>query len=318
MRIFLPNGPALVVLLPARNRFSPLSLPAKIASALGRSQRWLEHAGERAQLQRHFAIEPLPWSVAALTRHYDVGDAGNALWLRADPVNVQPDQYSARMMAYGPSLSAEDEDVKALLPELQALFSEHGWLLDAPVPSRWYLRLPDAVPLPELSDLAHVLGADLFAHLPQGEHGRIWRALLSDSQVLLHQHRHNSQRLAQGKPAINSLWFWGAGRLPETVSSPYQHIRSPDTLLRALAQHAAITPYQNTSSSISSMYTLVDLRHISHLQTLIDQALMPLLNALNQGEMTTLHLDFADGAQYRLYRGQRWKFWAKPVLQLTP
>jgi len=317
MRISLPNGPALVVLLPARNRFSSLALPAKIASALGRSQHWLEQTGENAQLQRHFAIEPLPWSVAALTRHYDVGDAANALWLRADPVNVQPDQYSARMMAYGPSLSVDNEDAKALLPELQVLFSEKGWLLDAPVPSRWYLRLPDALPLPEFTDPAQVLGADLFAYLPQGERGRIWRALLSDSQVLLHQHRHHCRRLAQGKAAINSLWFWGAGRLPQTVSSPYQHIRSPDTLLRALAQQAGIRLDQNSSSTISSTYTLVDLRHLSHLQTLVDQALSPLLNALNHGEMSTLHLDFADGAQYRLYRGQRWKFWAKPVLQLT-
>jgi len=317
MRISLPNGPALVLLLPDTSRFTSTPLPANIASALGRSQHWLEEGGDIAQLQRHFVIKPLPWSVAALTRQWDRGDAGNSLWLRADPVTVQPDQYSARMMAYGQSLSVDDEDVAALLPELKAFFAEEGYLLDAPVPSRWYLRLPDDLALPELTDPAQALGADLFAHLPTGKHGRRWRALLSESQVLLHQHPHNAVRLAQGKAAINSLWFWGAGRLPQAVSCPYQQLRSPDTLLHALAQQAGIRPNQAVSSAISATHTLVDLRHLSDLQTLFNQALRPSLHALERGEITVLHLDFAHGAQYRLYRRQRWKFWAKPVLQLT-
>jgi len=317
MRMSLPNSPALVVLLPDRRRFTSTPLPKKIASALGRSQQWLDKTGEIAQLQRHFAIDPLPWSAAALTRQRDAGDAGHSLWLRADPVNVQPDQYSARMMAYGQALSVDKEDVTALLPELHALLAEEGGLLDAPVPSRWYLRLPDELVLPKFTDPTHALGADLFAHLPAGKHGRRWRALLSDSQVLLHQHRHNSRRLAQGKPAINSLWFWGAGRLPQTVSSPYRQVRSPDTLLQALAQQAAIPFNQDDSTPLFTASALIDLRHLSHLQTLIDQALTPLLDALYRDEITVLHLDFADGAQYRICRRQRWKFWAKPVLQLT-
>jgi len=313
----LGEHPALFVLLAERSRFAPASLPKMLASALGRSQHWLEPSGEIAQLQRHFLVKPLPWSEAALTRQYDAGDAENALWLRADPVNMQPDQYSARLMAYGQSLSINDEDTVALLPDLQALFAQKGWILEAPTPSRWYLRLPEDLPLPEFACPEQVLGADLFAHLPAGEHGRRWRTLLNDSQVLLHQHRHNLQRSAQGKLAINSLWFWGAGRLPETVSSRYQQVRSPDPLLQALAQQAGITPNQDTSARNACLHTLVDLRHINSFQILIDQALTPLLVALKYGELAAVHLDFADGAQFCLRRGQRWKFWAKPVLQLT-
>jgi|GEM_PF-130711 len=321
-RISSPLGkrPTLALMLPTRSRFAAAPVPAKLASALGRSQQWLEAAGDIAQVQRYFSVTPMPWSVAALTRQYDVGDAGQALWLRADPVNVQPDQYGARMMAYGPTLSSDHEDVAALLPELQTLFAQDGWQLDAPVPTRWYLRLPDEIPLPKLTGPDAVIGADLFAHLPSGKHARRWRALLSESQVLLHQHPHNVQRIAQGKPAINSLWFWGAGRLPKAVSSPYQQIRSPDPLLHALAQQAGITPHPDNSeasSSVSSLLTLVDLRHLSNLHLLIDQALMPLLASLRSGELAALHLDFADGVQFRLLLSQRWKFWAKPVLQLT-
>jgi len=313
----LGERPALFVLLPERSRFASASLPKMLASALGRSQRWLEPLGEIAQLQRHFSVKPLPWSVAALTRQYDAGDAENALWLRADPVNMQPDQYSARLMAYGQSLSINDEDTAALLPDLQALFAQEGWILEAPTPSRWYLRLPEALPLPEFASPEQVLGADLFAHLPSGEHGRRWCALLNECQVLLHQHRHNLWRLAQGKPAINSLWFWGAGCLPETVSSRYQQVRSPDPLLQALARQAGITPDQDTSGRHACLRTLVDLRHINGFQILIDQALTPLLVALKGGELAAVHLDFADGAQFYLQPNQRWKFWAKPVLQLT-
>jgi hypothetical protein len=43
-----------------------------------------------------------------------------------------------------------------------------------------------------------VLGDDLFSHLPEGEGGRRWRALMTEAQVLLHNHSWNQQRAAQG------------------------------------------------------------------------------------------------------------------------
>lgn len=300
------------LLLPARSRFPNGALPAQVASALGRADRSEGEAGESAQLRRHFDVRPQAWSVAALTRQHDANDAGDSLWLRADPANVTPDMQGARLMASAETLRLEQDDVDALVPALQPLFAGFGFRLDAPTPSRWYLRLPDDTPLPAFAAPETVLGDDLFEHLPEGEHGRRWRSLLTEAQVLLHQHPWNEQRSAQGKRPVNSLWFWGAGRLPGSVQTGHAQVRSRDALLQALAQLAGVRV-----DGEHAVDALVDLRQLRSLEQLTRDAIAPLLDAIARGELRELRLDFEDGAQYRLHRGQRWRFWKKSLATLA-
>ncbi|MCG8276666.1 phosphoglycerate mutase [Stenotrophomonas sp. NLF4-10] len=300
------------LLLPARNRFPNGALPAQVANALGRADHSEGEAGEPAQLRRHFDVRPQAWSAAALTRQHDANDAGDSLWLRADPANVAPDMQGARLMASAETLRLEQDDVDALVPALQPLFAGFGFRLDAPTPSRWYLRLPDDTPLPAFAAPETVLGDDLFEHLPEGEHGRRWRSLLTEAQVLLHQHPWNEQRSAQGKRPVNSLWFWGAGRLPGSVQTGHAQVRSRDALLQALAQLAGVRV-----DGEHAVDALVDLRQLRSLEQLTRDAITPLLDAIARGELRELRLDFEDGAQYRIHRGQRWRFWKKPLATLA-
>ena len=298
------------LLLPARSRFAAAALPGDVARAFGQAGRSVHDAGERAQLQRHFSVDgavdsPLP--VAALTRQLDVGDAAGKRWLRADPAHVVPDMHGARMMGHGDTLQPEAQDAAALLPALQPVFGEHGLQLDAPEPSRWYLRLPDDMVLPAFASPDEVLGDDLFAHLPPGAEGRLWRALLTETQVVLHAHPWNQQRMAQGRAPINSLWFWGAGRLPAKVHTAHAQVRSRDALLRGLAQAAGVE-----LDGEQSVDALVDLRQLRSLQLLGSDAIQPLLAALRRGELQELVLDFEDGVRFSFQRSQRWKFWKKP------
>lgn len=300
------------LLLPARSRFPAAALPAQVAAALGRAGHTSGAAGELAQLQRHFTATPGDWSAAALTREVDAGDAAGGFWLRADPANIVPDMQGARLMASAETLRLEPEDVAALLPALQPLFAGFGFQLDAPAPSRWYLRLPEDTPLPAFSDPEAVLGDDLFSHLPEGEHGRRWRALLTEAQVVLHQHPWNDQRLAEGKRAVNSLWFWGGGGLPESVRTPHAQVRSRDALLQGLAKAAGIR-----LGGEQAVDALVDLRQLRSLEQLTGDAITPLLDAMRRGELAELTLDFEDGACFRLTRAQRWHFWKKPRTTLA-
>jgi hypothetical protein len=296
------------LLLPARSRFPAAALPDDVARALGRAERSRVDAGERAQLQRHFQLQPAVWPVAALTRQLDVGDAHDGVWLRADPANVVPDMHGARMMGHGDTLRLEPADVAALLPALQPLFAGYGFSLDAPTPSRWYLRLPPGTTLPAFAAPDDVLGDDLFAHLPEGDAGRRWRALLTEAQVVLHQHDWNVQRLAAGKRAVNSLWFWGGGELPQAVQTAHAQVRSRDALLQALAKAAGVQ-----ADDEQQVDALVDLRQLRSLEQLGNDAIRPLLSALQRGELRRLVLDFEDGARFELDKGQRWRFWKKPV-----
>ncbi|MGV6493912.1 phosphoglycerate mutase [Stenotrophomonas rhizophila] len=296
------------LLLPARSRFPAAPLPDDVAKALGRAERSSVDGGERAQLQRHFQLQPAQWPVAALTRQLDVGDAGDAIWLRADPANVVPDMQGARMMGHGDTLRPDPEDVAQLLPALQPLFAGFGFILDAPVPSRWYLRLPPGTMLPDFHSPDDVLGDDLFAHLPDGDAGRRWRALLTEAQVVLHTHDWNQQRVADGKRAINSLWFWGGGALPQSVHTAHAQVRSREALLQALAKAAGLQA--NNEQQVDA---LVDLRQLRSLDQLGNDAIRPLLSALQRGELRRLVLDFEDGVRFEIDKGQRWRFWKKPV-----
>ena len=301
------------LLLPARSRFAGRPLPAAFAKALAQADRESSGAGEPEQLRRHFQLIPDHWPVAALTRQLDASDAAQASWLRVDPAHIAPDMGGARMLSHGEALALTAEDSAQLLPALRPLFGDAGFALDAPRPSRWYLRLPRESKLPAFAAPDEVLGEDLFAHLPEGDLGRRWRALLTETQVVLHNHPWNAMRASLGKPAVNSLWFWGAGTLPDFVRTHYRQVKGNEILLRALANAAGVPATTDDGEEVDA---LVDLRHLRDLDLIANDAVQPLLEAVRKRELQSLTLDFEDGAIFHLRRDQRWRFWRKPLATL--
>ncbi|HHW4680294.1 MAG TPA: phosphoglycerate mutase [Xylella taiwanensis] len=292
------------LLLPERTCLLGTLAGDAVARAFARADRLVGGSGGRAQLERHFELTPAHWPVAALTRQIDVGDAAGSAWVRADPAYVVPDMGAARLVACGETLALDAKDRAALLPALQTLFSEAGLLLDAPTPARWYLQLTPEARLPTFASPDDVLGDDLFDHLPDGDTGRRWRALLTEVQVLLHQHPWNGERVACGKRMINSLWFWGEGVLPHMVTTPHRQVRSRDVLLRALTKASGADV-----DSLHMVDALVDLRHLRSLVQFSDEVVAPLLAAMGRGELGRLVLDFRDGEILTMTRAHRWRFW---------
>ena len=296
----------LTLLLPPASRFAGIALPATLAKALGRADRATLEAGRQAQLARQFQLLPNRWAEAALTRVVDTDEADARLsgWLRADPAYIRPDINGARLLGIGDALGIEQADVEALLPALRPLFGDAGFTLDAPTPSRWYLRLPREAKLPAFASPDDALGDDVFEHIVDGPEARRWRVLASEAQVTLHNHPRNAQRIAAGKVPINSLWFWGGGLLPDSIASGFPTVFSDDVLLHGLAQLANIDAMPATPPLPED--ALFDLRKADA------ATLRPMLDALHRGELHELVLDFADGSQFTLRRVQRWRFWRRP------
>lgn len=311
------------LLLPARLRLAGQPLPAASARALGRADASVVgEAGERAQLLRHFDLLPRGWPVAALTRSQDANDAASAQWLRADPAWIRPDINGARLFACGDGMHLSREDADALLPALRPLFGDAGFPIDAPAPSRWYLRLPQGTALPSFQEPEEALGTDLSDALVESGRGtdaavRRWRALLNEAQVVLHNHPWNARRAAAGKPPVNSLWFWGGGMLPDRVATTHAQVASDDVLLRALVANAGLAPLAGGPRfAAMAGEALFDLREARDLAALDRDWLQPALDALHRGGLRQLRLDFADGAGYRLVPAQRWRFWRRPLARL--
>lgn len=311
-------------LLPARTRLAG-TWPAQVAQALARSEALPPgEPGLQAQLQRHFALVPRGWPVAALTRSRDAADVASAGWLRADPAWIRPDIQGARLFAVGEGLQLAREDVEALLPALRTLFGDAGMPIDAPVPSRWYLRLPPGAAPPSFPTPEQALGTDLFDTLvgtdPVADAGqRRWRTLASEAQILLHQHPWNARRAECGLPPVNALWFWGGGALPAQVRTTWTSVRSDEVLLRALAMQAGVAPAPPPAGfEPAPGEALLDLRGWRDTDALCAQWLQPALAAMRAGRLGTLRLDFADGAGFLLRPGDRWRFWRRTSSGTAP
>lgn len=169
---------------------------------------------------------------AAVTRAVDVGDAAGSDWLRADPAWM--DVGSALVLKGCGDLGLEREAVEALAGALGEVFQGTGLEFSAPAAGRWYLRLtgderPATTPPDELA------GRDAADHLPEGPGADAWRRLMNECQMVLHNHPVNAERRGAGLVPVNSLWFWGFGRLPVHAPSGYSRVTGGGAMARGLA-----------------------------------------------------------------------------------
>ncbi len=292
------------LLLPPLSRLSGVFALPRL---LGRGDREpARMPGLLAALAEVFAVPGSGLPVAALLREAQAHDAGENVWLCADPAWVRAELAGARLLACGALGLARDEAEELARP-LRPLLGDAGMLLEISTPDRWQLRLPVGSPLPSFAAPETVLGQHLLAHLPQGAEGRRWRALFTELQVLLHQHPRNRARAQQGLPPVNALWLWGGGALPSRPRTTLTRLLSADPLARALAQHARVTVCSDTAQLRGLGDTWVDLaeRAPQDVQPFLDAA----VRRLRRGAV--LRLAFLDGARWRITSAQRWRFWRR-------
>lgn len=242
---------------------------------------------------------------AALTRELLAGDAADAAWLSADPAWIQPDLNGARLLACGQmQLSMEDAD--ALARPLKPVFGDAGMTLEVSSPDRWHVRLPHDARLPAFASPEQALGEDLAQHLPEGTEGRRWRAILTEVQVLLHQHPLNAKRRESGLPPVNSLWLWGGGSLPVAVRSELAGCVSDDVLLGALAARAGVEVVPRTPEAIATAKRgwLIDLQDLPVAD--LAGSWWPALERLSG---SALWLSFASGERWLHRPWHRLRFW---------
>ena len=261
-----------------------------------------------AGLQAWFPDVPAPLPAAALIRQGVAGDAGSALWLAADPAWARADINGIRLMACG-HMQLDMAQAHAFAEALQPVFAELGMQLEVATPDHWQLRLPDAAAPPTLSAPEQAMGEDIAEHLPQGAAGKPWRLLLNDIQVALHQHPLNAARRARGMPPVNTLWLWGAGRLPAALHSPLRSVVSDDLLLRALAGHAGIATQARTPASVATLAAggLLDLQDLPAAE--VESQWWPQLAPILARQGVLLH--FASGERWLRRPWHRWRLWRR-------
>ena len=274
---------------------------------LARSDRLADDTRGRLEcVAAAFHVDAASLPAAALIREYLAGDAGDATWLNADPAWVQPDMTGVRLLACG-SMPLQPGEAQAYAQVLQPTFAEAGLQLEITGPNHWQLRLPPDVPVPDFAAPERALGEDLYQHLPQGSDGRRWRLLLNEVQVLLHQHPLNAARQARGLAPVNSVWLWGAGRLPARLHGAFAGVAGNDALLRALAARAGIPGRHLTREATAPALAgwLLDMQDLPAAELARDW--WPAVQALAQRQ--ALHFAFASGERWSWRPRHRWRFW---------
>ncbi|HEY4998659.1 MAG TPA: hypothetical protein VII36_05925, partial [Usitatibacter sp.] len=98
----------------------------------------------------------------------------------------------------------------------------------------WYVRAASE-DLPSTTPLWKAFGRNAFGLLPEGHGAFNWRSALTEAQMMLGSHEVNERRALEGKPAINSVWFWGEGSTPRDVAKRYALVCADDAFARGLA-----------------------------------------------------------------------------------
>ena len=268
------------------------------------------------------------WPAAAVTRIVDAGVVDKDWWMRADPVHLHA-SANGLILTDAAELKLTPRDANALVAELMEIFTADGWLFKAAHAERWYLRplIPPTIQTHALSD---VIGRDIHPFLPHGKDAKAWHTIMNEIQILLHTSGVNQAREARGELPINSLWFWGAGRLPQIGRNDWVQVCSDEPLGLGLARLAGIPGTKTTATATDWLASAErDGEHLAVLdqarravihgdiaawgdclQEINDHWIEPALQALKQGRLSRLSLQ-TDGAAFSLTAHGLRRWWRR-------
>lgn len=272
---------------------------------------------EAALLTRFEVARQRDWPVAPLARLGDGAPADGACWMCADPVHLQVDR-DALVLVAADHLELDAEESRSLIDALDAHFSPVGIRFEFAAPKRWYARL-DAAPDVETVPLREAAGRSVDERLPHGADALAWHRLFNEVQMLLHAHPVNEAREARGAPAINSVWFWGAGTLPARVAAPFAAVWSRNPLARGLATAGGAAAMDLPEEFARWQAAAAQGHHLAVIdqpdaQALESGWLAPALQALRDRSLATLSLYAPVGSgvqRFDIAGGDLWKFWRR-------
>ncbi len=205
-------------------------LPADSLARLIALGQWQNVISEAAWLSQAIQLDrPLP--AAALRLLGEGIRPGEHNWLAIDPVHLRLSEHTILLDAPNHLDLSETEDA-ALRSSLQEIFADWGEIV-APNPGHWHLRLARPLAL-DTMPLWEAIAQKVDPLLPGGQDGRQWRGLLAEAQPSLHMHAVNRQRELARQASVNSLWLWGAGKLPAAVELPFDHVWADDPVYRGM------------------------------------------------------------------------------------
>jgi hypothetical protein len=191
-------------------------------------QRW-----QLALLEALHLDDPHEYPSAAVTRSGDIDARANGFWMHALPMHFAAglDRLTAVM------LRGDTRVTHAERAELEPIVAAHmrsagfellrteadEWLVHSNVPMDVLMAPPE-----------EAVAAPLAEMMPRGRDAGVVRRLMTELQMLLHEHPVSARRVQRGVPEVNAIWFHGAGALPGPQRHSLPQAFGSDAYLRGI------------------------------------------------------------------------------------
>jgi hypothetical protein len=126
-------------------------------------------------------------------------------------------------------------EASEIVATLDAALVERGWSLVVLDADRWLVGTRDAVECTTSTPL-EAAGRAIRAHLPEGRDARLIRTVMTEMQMMLHEHPVNQRRGSEGRQPVNGVWLWGFGEAQPVEARSLPMLASDDDWLRELWQ----------------------------------------------------------------------------------
>lgn len=256
-------------------------------------------------------------------------------YMHADPVHLRAELDHA-VLTSSVDLSISEEESFELCNILHEHFSQDGLSFFRLNKNKWFVSSKNKITI-KTTPLVDAVGRNVNFILPTGEDSSQCKQVLTEAQMLMHTHDVNVQRENTGQQIINSLWFYGSGKLPapniKAPNSKVTTICSNDDIYRGLSRYLkchyierpeSVSVYQdklltqkNAAINLLHFSELENLTHYSdvtmwleQLTQILDDWIYPLIKFSNKNNIkVTLYA--CNEKKYQFNKFDSLKFWRR-------
>lgn len=193
-------------------------------------------------------------------------------YMHADPVHLRAELDHA-VLTSSVDLSISEAESFELCNILHKHFSQDDLSFFRLNKNQWFVSSKNKITI-KTTPLVDAVGRNVNFILPTGKDSSQWKQVLTEAQMLMHTHEVNVEREDAGQQIINSLWFYGSGKLP-VVESKVTAICSNDEMYRGLSRHLTCDYFKRPGSLsdyldelLSQEKNAINLLHIAELENL--------------------------------------------------
>ena len=270
------------------------------------------HAAVLDALQLRDAADKFP--SAPVMRTAMSGERAGGFWLRAEPIHFAAglDRLTTVPLRGAARMSAAER--AALSPTFVEHLQATGFELHDGAEGEWLLR---SEPLQVQTVSPEFAAANPTEQiLPRGRDAGGLRRLMTEMQMLLHEHPVNAQRQARGLPALNAIWVHGEGMLSDVKARSLPAACGDDVYLRGVyrlhdqsVNAAPVDAGALLKQVAGPTLAVIDAPDVDTLET---NWLAPLSRALLSGAITRLTV-ILDEWQVTTDRAAMFKLWRREL-----